>query len=53
MHNNGNGKNGVSVPAALVEQLQSMTSKGENSMQFAPGAPDPTPRPAQEERIEE
>ncbi|MGD9585013.1 MAG: hypothetical protein AB7V26_15275 [Lysobacterales bacterium] len=45
MHSNGNGENGVAVPAGLVEQLQNMASKGEDSMQCAPGAPGPTPQP--------
>jgi len=55
MHNNGNGENAVSVPAALVKQLQNMTTKGGNSMQFAPGTapPAPSPRPQQEVRAED
>ncbi|MDP1696650.1 MAG: hypothetical protein U1A73_00215 [Pseudomonas sp.] len=53
MHNNGNGENAVSVPAGLVEQLQNLTTKGENSMQFAPGMPNPSPRPQQEVRAED
>jgi hypothetical protein len=45
MHSNGNGENEVSVPAALGEQLQNLTTKSGDNMQFAPGAPNPTPRP--------
>lgn len=50
MHSNGNGENGVSVPAGLVEQLQQMTTKGGDSRQFAPETmpPGPSPRPQTE-----
>ena len=53
MHSTDNGENGVSVPAALLTQLQNLTTKGGNSGQFAPGTapPGPTPRPVPNQDI--
>lgn len=50
MRNDDHGEKLITVPAALVEQLQNMATRGSDAMQCAPGMPNPnpTPRPVSE-----